>query len=174
MLKTITFQELVIHLKFAIRRQKNMGEQNSGRRWCSRLGCFPWKEMTHHRLSDNSIRLGKKWEFIVVFKIDPLGQPKVTAGRDHCFLICCPYVRTSVDPSPLFRSRKTKQQKTMFATDVTLGLAEWIIDDTCLPFFLLQDFFRLHRQNKPYIHHFLMKIFTFQIILSYCIKLHRM
>ena len=27
---------------------------------------------------------------------------------------------------------KTKQQKTMFATGVTMDLAEWIIDDTCL------------------------------------------
>ena len=32
--------------------------------------------------------------------------------------------------SPLFKSRKTKQQKTMFATGVTMGLAKWIIDDT--------------------------------------------
>ena len=38
----------------------------------------------------------------------------------------------SVRPSPLFKSSKTKQQKTMFATAVTMGLAEWIIDDTCL------------------------------------------
>ena len=37
-----------------------------------------------------------------------------------------------VRPSPLFKSRKTKQQKTMFATGVTMGLAEWIINDTCL------------------------------------------
>ena len=54
--------------------------------------------------------------------IDPLSQPKATAGRDHCFRTCCPSVN----------SRKTKQQKTMFATGVTMGLAEWIIDDTCL------------------------------------------
>ena len=38
----------------------------------------------------------------------------------------------SVRPSALFKSRKTKQQKTMFATGVTMGLAEWIIDDTCI------------------------------------------
>ena len=25
---------------------------------------------------------------------DPLGQPKVTAGRDHCFRTCCPSVPT--------------------------------------------------------------------------------
>ena len=36
-------------------------------------------------------------------------------------------VRTSV---PLFIARKTKQQKTMFATGLTMGLAEWINDDT--------------------------------------------
>ena len=38
----------------------------------------------------------------------------------------------SVRPSPLFKSRKTKQQKTMLATGVTMGLGEWIIGDTCL------------------------------------------
>ena len=38
----------------------------------------------------------------------------------------------SVRPSPLFKCRKTKQQKTMFTTGVTIGVAEWIIDDTCL------------------------------------------
>ena len=65
---------------------------------------------------------------LFIHGIDPHGQPKVTAGRDHCFRTCCPSVR----PSPLFKSRKTKQQKTMFATGVTVGLAEWIIDDTCL------------------------------------------
>ena len=60
--------------------------------------------------------------------IDPLSQPTVTASRDHCF-------RTSVRPSPLFKSSKTKQQKTMSATGVTMGLAEWLIDDTCLVLF---------------------------------------
>ena len=24
--------------------------------------------------------------------VDPLGQPTVTAGKDHCFRTCCPYV----------------------------------------------------------------------------------
>ena len=56
---------------------------------------------------------------------DPLGQPKVMAVG----IIVFAHV---VRPSPLFKSRKTKQQKTMFATGVTMGLAEWIIDDTCL------------------------------------------
>ena len=46
-------------------------------------------------------------------------------------------VRPSVRPSPLFKSRKTKQQKTVFTTVVTMGLAEWIIDDTCLVSFVM-------------------------------------
>ena len=62
-------------------------------------------------------------------RIDPLGQPKVTAWRDRCF---CTY-RPSVRPSLLSKSRKTKQKenkkKTMLANGETVGLAEWIIDD---------------------------------------------
>ena len=49
--------------------------------------------------------------------IDPLGQPKVTPVG----IIVFAHV---VRPSVLFKSRKTKQQKTMFATGVTMGLAE--------------------------------------------------
>ena len=66
-----------------------------------------------------------------IFSFDPLGQPKATACRDHCFRTCC----LSVRPSPHFKSRETKQQKTMLATGVTMGLAEWIIDDSCLSLF---------------------------------------
>ena len=58
-----------------------------------------------------------------------LANPKFMASRDHCIRSCCPFVGTYV---PLFKSRKTKQQKTMFATGVTMDPAEWIIDDTCL------------------------------------------
>ena len=37
--------------------------------------------------------------------IDPLGQPKVMAGMDHCFRTCCPYVRTSFSTSvPTFQT----------------------------------------------------------------------
>ena len=35
--------------------------------------------------------------------IDPLGQPKVTAGRDHCFRTCCVRTYRYVRPSPLFK-----------------------------------------------------------------------
>ena len=58
--------------------------------------------------------------------IDPLGQPKVMAGRDHCFCTCRPSTRTFQNLA------KQNKAKTMFATGVTMGLAEWIIDDTCL------------------------------------------
>ena len=61
--------------------------------------------------------------------IDPLGQPKVTAGRDHCFRTCCPSVRPHSS-----NLEKQKNRKTMFATGVTTCLVEWIIDDTCLVF----------------------------------------
>ena len=58
--------------------------------------------------------------------IDPLGQPTVTAG--NVIIVFANVVR----PSPLLKSSKTKQQKTMVATGETVGLAVWIIDDTCL------------------------------------------
>ena len=57
--------------------------------------------------------------------IDPLGQPTATA----VVIIVFAHV---VRPSPLFKSSKTKQQKTMVAAGETVCLAEWIIDDTCL------------------------------------------
>ena len=60
--------------------------------------------------------------------IDPRDRPTVTAGSDHYFCACCPFVR----PSPLFKSSTTKQQKIMVATGETMGLAEWIIDDICV------------------------------------------
>ena len=62
---------------------------------------------------------------------DPPGQPKVTAGSGHCFRTCC--------ISSLFKSRKSKQQNTMFASGMTMGLAEWIIDDTYLVSTILID-----------------------------------
>ena len=60
-----------------------------------------------------------------MYIIDPLGQPK---SRPVGIIVFAHVVR----PSPLFKSRKTKQQKTMFATGVTIDLAEWIINDTCI------------------------------------------
>ena len=58
--------------------------------------------------------------------IDPLGLPTVTAGSDHCFRTCCPSARPS-------KSRKKhKQSENNVATSETMGLAGWIIDDTCL------------------------------------------
>ena len=56
-------------------------------------------------------------------------------------------VRPSVRPSTLFKSSKTKQQKTMFATGVTMGLAELIIDDTCLVVFVFLHITTREHQN---------------------------
>ena len=60
----------------------------------------------------------KKFIFIA-----PGGRPTVKAGCDHCFCTC-PFVRLS--PQNKF------QAKTMFTTGETVGMAEWIIDDTRL------------------------------------------
>ena len=64
-------------------------------------------------------------------RLDPLGRPAITGSSDHCFRTCpsvCPYVRSN--------SSKTKQPKTMITTGETVGLAAWIIDDTCLLFYV--------------------------------------
>ena len=61
--------------------------------------------------------------------IDPRADPTVTAGSDHCLCTCRPSVRPSV---PNFSKQIKFQAKTMFATGETVGLAEWIIGDTCL------------------------------------------
>ena len=64
---------------------------------------------------------------------DPRGRPTVTTGSDHCFRTWCPLVRPSVRASPLFKTKQISSE-TMFATGETVGLAEWIIDDSCLVF----------------------------------------
>ena len=77
-----------------------------------------------------------------LFLIDPLGQPRVTAGRDHCLNTCRPSVPTFQN---LAKQNKF-QAKTMFTTGENVGLAEWIIDDTCLVlwvFLLLRHIFIL-------------------------------
>ena len=57
---------------------------------------------------------------VVIF--DPRGRPTVKAGSDHCFCTSRPH----------FSKQNKFQAKTMSATDETLGLAEWIINDNCL------------------------------------------
>ena len=54
--------------------------------------------------------------FLLIHSANPQSRP----GSFYSHML-------SVRPSPLFKSRKTKQQKTMFATGVTVGLAVWII-----------------------------------------------
>ena len=65
---------------------------------------------------------------VISISIDPLGRPTATAGRDHCFCTCRPFVRPSVRP------HFSKQNKAITMFGETVDLAEWIIDDTCLVF----------------------------------------
>ena len=62
---------------------------------------------------------------VILTEIDPLGQPKLKAGRNNCYRTCCPSV-------PTFQNKTNFKRKQMFATGKTVGLAEWIIDDTNL------------------------------------------
>ena len=58
--------------------------------------------------------------------IDPRGRLTVMASSDNCFCTCRPSVH------PHFLKQFKFQVKTMFPTGKTVGLAQWIIDDTCL------------------------------------------
>ena len=65
--------------------------------------------------------------------IDPLGRPAVTAGSAIIVFarVVCPSVRSHF--SKISKTKKY-QEKTIFTTGETEGLAEWIIDDPCLVF----------------------------------------
>ena len=68
--------------------------------------------------------------------IDPRGRPTVTAVSDHYFRTCCLYVRPSVRTFQNLAKQNKFQARTVIATGGTVGLAEWIIDDTHFLFFL--------------------------------------
>ena len=70
-------------------------------------------------------------------KIDPLGQPTVTAGSDLYFRTCCPSVRPSVPTCENLAKQYNFQARIVVATGETTGLAEWIIDGTQILFYLL-------------------------------------
>ena len=59
--------------------------------------------------------------------------PTHSHGRysDHYFRTCCPFLL----PSPFFTKQNKFQAKTMFTCGETVGMAEWIIDDTYFSFF---------------------------------------
>ena len=61
--------------------------------------------------------------------LDPRGRPSVTACSHHYFLTRCP----SVLPSTFqyLAKQNNCQVRIGFTTGGTVGLAEWIIDDTC-------------------------------------------
>ena len=76
------------------------------------------------------------WPFPVVFAcIDPQGRHTGKASSDHYFRTWCLYFRPSVRPYVRPHFSKWLKQKNLpvrivIATVGTVGLAEWIIDDT--------------------------------------------
>ena len=74
------------------------------------------------------------------FISDPLGRPTVMAGGDHCFRTCCSFIS-------LGQKQNKFQAKATLTTSETVGLAEWIIDDTCLVHDILQDTIIFHFPN---------------------------
>ena len=56
---------------------------------------------------------------LLIHELIHLAKSTVTAGRDHCLLTYCPYIRTSV-PTLQIKQNKTK---TLLATGENVGLA---------------------------------------------------
>ena len=83
------------------------------------LNCHSF--LAREALQQTNAHLFRRSFSILIHSANPKSQPVGIIVFAHV-----------VRPSPLFKSSKTKQQKTMFATGVTMGLAGWIIDDTCL------------------------------------------
>ena len=59
--------------------------------------------------------------------IDPRVRSTVATGSDNCFCKCRPFVR----PYPLFNTKHISSENNVRYSK-TVGLAKWIIDDTCL------------------------------------------
>ena len=71
--------------------------------------------------------------------VDPRGRPAVTAGSDNYFRMCCLYVASVPTFQNLVKQKKV-QARIVIANSESMGLAEWIIDDTHALFRLsLQD-----------------------------------
>ena len=70
-----------------------------------------------------------------VILYDPRGRPTVMAGSDHFFRTWCLSVLTSVPTFQNFAKRNNFQVRIVIATGGTVGLAEWIIDDSYVLFF---------------------------------------
>ena len=71
------------------------------------------KQSKTNKMRNEPVKVGKDEEklfFISTFNlfldIDPLGRPTVTAGSDHCFYTCRPFVRTS----PLFKIKRISSE----------------------------------------------------------------
>ena len=66
--------------------------------------------------------------FVCIFTktchIDPWGRPKVTAGSDHYFRTCCPYVRPHFSKSHKTKQSSNEDSDLVIATGGTVGLSE--------------------------------------------------
>ena len=69
-------------------------------------------------------------ELFLIHEADPQSQP-----LGIIVFYTCPFVRLLVRPH--FLKQNKFQAKRMFATGESVGLADWIIDDTCLVFLRL-------------------------------------
>ena len=67
---------------------------------------------------------------ITISYFDPLGQPKVTAGRDRCFRTCCPYVRTHFQ----ILQNKTTENNARYWRDHGSGRVDHRWHLSCFPF----------------------------------------
>ena len=68
---------------------------------------------------------------------DPLGRPTVIVYAH----VVRPLVRTFIQTFQNLAKQNKFQAKTMFTTGETVGIAEWIMDDTCLvsAYFFISD-----------------------------------
>ena len=75
---------------------------------------------------------------------DPRGRPTITADSDQYFRTCCPSVRPSVPTFQNLTKQNNFQARIVIAAGGTVGLAEWIIDDSIRPifFFILLSVYR--------------------------------
>ena len=84
-------------------------------------------------------------DLVQAWHIDPRGRPTVTAGSDHYFHTCCLSIRRSKSQNLAIQ---TFQTRIVIATGGTVGLAEWIIDDTHVMFILSQLYLIILQGSK--------------------------
>ena len=126
----------------------------------------PWPQGNFfHHIFIFAISMCSVGFLVLCLPIDPLGLPTVTAGSDHWFA-------NVVRPSVRSHFFKIFTLKTMVTTGKTVGLAEWIIDDTCHVYIFLllsrtKNFAKL--QNQAYYNDNAVFKFNFAIWNNPCV-----